>query len=144
MNSNTLSQVIYISHNCIEPARLDNEVREVLDVSRKRNASAGLTGALMFNERCFAQVLEGRCQDLEATFERIQCDLRHDRVVLLEFTAIERRHFENWTMGYVAEKTAARERFNQLTLDPWFDARRLKAGTLFGLLHAHLTTPLAA
>ncbi|MFC7556641.1 BLUF domain-containing protein [Pseudoroseomonas wenyumeiae] len=71
----------------------------ILDSSRRNNERDGLTGALLFNDDCFAQVLEGDSAMLHQVFERIQCDLRHRDTVVLEFGPAE-REFGQWSMAY--------------------------------------------
>ena len=80
---------------------IDAEVERILDVSRTANARAGLTGALMFNSSVFFQVLEGPSDQLEATFERICCDPRHNDIQLIEFNAVDSRAFTEWSMTRV-------------------------------------------
>ncbi|WP_426616249.1 BLUF domain-containing protein [Bradyrhizobium sp. McL0616] len=41
---------------------------------RQRNAAADLTGMLVFAQNRFLQVLEGRAEDVLATFARIEID----------------------------------------------------------------------
>jgi acetolactate synthase regulatory subunit len=101
--SQALHRLVYLSHNEMLGTREEvaAEVQRILAVSRRRNFSAGITGALMFNAGCFAQVLEGRLAAVSETFERIQRDPRHSDVAVLEFEAISARSFPDWSMAYV-------------------------------------------
>ena len=47
-------------------------IGQILAVSRRNNARAGITGALMYSGSAFAQVLEVPRLAVEAIFERIQ------------------------------------------------------------------------
>jgi hypothetical protein len=38
----------------------------------------------MFNQLCFAQILEGESQLIKRTFERIQTDPRHQNIQVLD------------------------------------------------------------
>ncbi|WP_110686529.1 BLUF domain-containing protein [Salinicola aestuarinus] len=98
-----LRKLVYLSHATlgVEMRLLLPEVEDILATSRRRNAESGVTGALMFNHGYFAQVLEGRQDALEATFERIQMDERHDHVSILAYDIVPRRVFESWSMGWV-------------------------------------------
>lgn len=49
-------------------------IADVLLSSRRHNEEAEATGALLATDDCFAQVLEGERQAVEATFERISHD----------------------------------------------------------------------
>jgi hypothetical protein len=64
----------------------------------ERNLRDGITGALMFAGTVFVQVLEGERAVLEIAFERICRDMRHRRLVLLEFSEIKERTFDSWAM----------------------------------------------
>ncbi len=94
--------IVYISRNELigTPTEIDGHVAQILRTSRRNNAAVGVTGALMFHRGCFAQVLEGTHEAIEAVFERIQCDDRHSCVDLLSFEPIEHRRFARWTMAH--------------------------------------------
>ena len=78
---------------------IENVVDDIVALSAERNAAAGITGALVFTSRTFIQALEGPLEAVEATFERISCDLRHRRVRLLEASIATERAFANWSMA---------------------------------------------
>lgn len=60
--SSTIARLIYLSTNQIEgdEAAVSREISSILDVARKANDAVGVTGALMFNSGCFAQILRVR------------------------------------------------------------------------------------
>jgi len=100
---NGLSRLVYISENNLAGASVvvEDEIRSILLASRRRNAADEITGALIFNNGIFAQVLEGPRPAVEATFERIQRDDRHANVQVLDFAPIDERAFPNWSMGFL-------------------------------------------
>ncbi len=96
-----LFRLVYCSRNTIlgqqgDPAA---EVAGILATSRANNARDGVTGALLYSEGCFAQVLEGGLDAVERTFERIQCDPRHGDVVMLQVGRADGRLFGAWDMA---------------------------------------------
>ena len=97
----TLHRLLYSSESVLDGAgpQVDQQVASILDRSRARNEAAGLTGALLFASGTFVQVLEGPIAQVEATFERICCDLRHRRLRLFELVACEGRVFKAWSMA---------------------------------------------
>ena len=97
-----LYRVLYCSRNRIagDVAAVAAQITTILAASRENNARAGITGGLLFSMGCFAQVLEGLPEAVEATFERIQCDDRHDDVILLEAGPITERAFPDWSMAF--------------------------------------------
>jgi hypothetical protein len=99
-----LRRVVYVSHTAVAPGEPMWPVLDsILTAARRNNRRAGVTGALVYSARRFAQVLEGPPDSVEAIFERIQCDLRHDHVTVLEVSTPERRAFGDWSMAFVAD-----------------------------------------
>ncbi len=74
------------------------EAFAIADAAARRNARDGVTGALMFRGGVFVQLLEGEGAAIERVFERICRDLRHRRIVLLDFSDVDRRAFGEWDM----------------------------------------------
>jgi hypothetical protein len=135
-----LYRLIYLSRNAI-PGSAENihqEIKQILAVSRQRNAASHITGALMFNRECFAQVLEGAHDDIQETFERIQCDPRHADVVILDFEPVQTRRFSQWSMGYIGYDTLASKEFTEIQQATGFDVKQLSGERIYDLLHAHL------
>jgi len=82
-------------------APLDRQQLEgLLTVSRTWNASAGLTGMLLYAEGHFIQTLEGDHQDVEALMARIRADPRHHHIDVTLEEEIEERYFHGWAMGF--------------------------------------------
>jgi hypothetical protein len=73
-------------------------VNSILSSSTENNPENGITGVLLATETHFLQVLEGEFENLNATFERISRDTRHDNVQLISFTEIDERKFGDWVM----------------------------------------------
>lgn len=96
-----LYRVLYCSRNRIAGTGdvVATDISGILAASRKNNFHDGLTGALLFSDGCFAQVLEGPLNAIEGAFERIQCDERHSEVTVLMSGPIDKRDFPDWSMG---------------------------------------------
>ena len=134
--SDALYRLVYYSRNMVaggEPA-LRSNLESILDRSRTNNGRDAITGALLFNSGCFAQVLEGPLQQVEAAFERIQQDDRHGEVSLLALDPIAQRCFPNWAMGYVGGSAEQSKSFAAIGQDSGFDPARLSGEQLFELL----------
>lgn len=91
-----LNSMIYKSR-CNGVADLEL-VDSILASSGLNNPENGITGVLVATETHFLQVLEGEFESLNATFERIARDTRHDTIQLISFTEIEERKFADWAM----------------------------------------------
>ena len=76
------------------------ELTALLQVARKHNDGAGLTGILLYTEGSFFQVLEGVPDAVNALYARIEQDKRHDQVTKILAEAIPSRSFADWTMGF--------------------------------------------
>lgn len=135
-----LCRLIYISTLQIEggDAAVQAEIDNILDVAREANAAADITGALMFNNGCFAQILEGKLDNVEETFERIQCDERHADVVILSLETVEQRRFSSWSMGYVGNEKTVAEQFERIRIESGFDPKKVPSDSIFNLLHQNL------
>jgi hypothetical protein len=75
------------------------QLKAILVVSRKRNASRSITGVLLYKEGNFMQLLEGDIADVNAIYASILKDPRHKSIQLLSHGAMEQRNFPNWSMG---------------------------------------------
>lgn len=135
--STSIYRLVYYSQNHLlaEETSFFAEVEAILAKSRANNNRDGITGALMFNAGCFAQVLEGPLEQVEAAFERIQQDERHGEVSLLTLEPIETRSFPNWAMGFVGSSVPNAERFAPIAEASGFDLSRFNGDELHKLLH---------
>jgi len=95
-----IQRLLYQSESLITGTETDvrDRVAAIVAGAQRRNERDGLTGALLFVDGLFVQVLEGEAGRLEATFERICRDLRHRRIVLHEFSEAPERVFAGWAM----------------------------------------------
>jgi len=109
-------------------------VDDILAKSRRNNARSGITGALMFNAGCFAQVLEGPLASVEDAFERIQQDERHGEVSLLALDPIADRTFPNWAMGFVGSSTEHADQYARIGAASGFDPSRLDGDEIHRIL----------
>lgn len=100
-----LSRLLYTSDACIRDSNVPVviQVHEMAHASAKRNAASELTGALLFIENQFIQVLEGTPEAIEQIFERICCDLRHTNVTLVDLASVNERMFSEWEMKVLLE-----------------------------------------
>ena len=77
----------------------DEAVRPIIDVSRRNNQAAGVTGLLCADDRNYVQILEGGREQVSALFKRIMTDNRHNDVTLLSFAEIDTRYYGQWAMA---------------------------------------------
>ncbi|MDT7949993.1 MAG: BLUF domain-containing protein [Acetobacteraceae bacterium] len=113
-------RLTYCSHSALDCAADPTELDRILATSRRNNAAAGVTGALIYNRGIFAQTLEGSFDAVQTVFERIQSDLRHDEIVVLQAEPVEERLFGAWAMAQAEPDHPARvhETLTSAMIDP--------------------------
>lgn len=102
-----LYRLLYTSRCTMEGSERErlSKVREIASASSANNVPAALTGSLLFIDGSFVQVLEGPAAELEAAFERICCDFRHDTVRLIDLVPVKERLFDKWDMAFLEGDT---------------------------------------
>lgn len=78
------------------------DLEEILEHARINNAAKGITGALVYVEGVFLQILEGDRGSVEHLMARISKDLRHETVTVLRESEIPAATFGDWNMAYVS------------------------------------------
>ena len=131
-----LHRLVYYSRNRLAGSaeEVARDFLGILAASQANNARLGVTGALMFNAGCFAQVLEGPQSQVEATFERIQQDERHGNVSLLAFGPAPTRSLPHWSMGFVGASEADAARYGAIGGASGFDPSRMSGQRLHQVL----------
>lgn len=76
------------------------ELVNLLLQSRDNNERLGLTGALVYGDGQFMQVIEGDKQAVTALYARIAADPRHQGVFKMADKTITERTFHNWSMAF--------------------------------------------
>ena len=98
-----LFRLVYRSHSALDGSapRVQAMIEGIIECSQRRNADAGITGALIYTQSLFVQALEGPALAVEAAFDRICCDLRHEKIEVAEYGPVLERGFGNWSMRLV-------------------------------------------
>ena len=77
-----------------------NDLFELVEKSRRKNAEHALTGMLLFHEGQFLQLLEGPEPAVRDCFAVVERDPRHHLVKVLLTGECQQRDFPEWTMGF--------------------------------------------
>ena len=93
-----LNRLVYVSN--ASAFFREEELLEILKVSRRNNERDGLTGLMVFHEGRFFQIIEGEMDAVMRCFNRIMRDGRHDDLVMIETGQVEERSFGQWRMAY--------------------------------------------
>lgn len=78
----------------------DDELKAILEVSRRNNEKRDVTGMLLYRDGFFIQALEGEEDIVMEVFEKIKHDDRHKNVILVYRNPVPQRMFGSWKMGF--------------------------------------------
>lgn len=96
-------QIIYSSESST-PMQWE-DLEEILERARSSNFRKGITGALLYVDGVFLQILEGERACLQELMERIFKDVRHEKVTILKAGEVDTAAFADWKMAYVSATT---------------------------------------
>ena len=109
-------QIIYSSEATIPMQSHDLE--ELLDRARSSNAIHGISGALVYSDGMFLQILEGESGKLQALMAKILKDVRHEAVTILREGEVPSAQFSSWGMAYVSATPEQAARWAGIRRDP--------------------------
>jgi hypothetical protein len=93
-------QIIYSSVSST-PMQTE-DLQDLLRRAQDNNARQGITGALVYVDGFFLQILEGPMESVSKLMEKIARDLRHETVTVLQAGEVAAAGFSDWTMAYVS------------------------------------------
>jgi len=82
----------------------DNELIDILKVSKRNNIAANVTGMLIYSDGVFMQVIEGADDEVRKIFQKIQVDARHNNIIKLTEGSLAERNFADWSMMFPSAK----------------------------------------
>ncbi len=91
--------LVYISDAAMDISYTD--IRDILEVSRKKNAQENITGLLIYRDGFFLQLLEGEEKRVKALLNKIRLDERNSALRVLIETTGDQRLFEGWSMAFM-------------------------------------------
>ena len=94
---------------------------QILATSRRNNEHDAISGALVVGNSFYLHCLEGRRGRVNATFQRIAADRRHDGVELLEVLPVNERLFAAWPMLFIDLHQTPPVEIRRFTADHTFD-----------------------
>lgn len=93
-------QTIYFSA-ASTPMQVE-ELEDILEQAQSNNSSNGITGALVYIDGSFLQILEGEKARVQTLMQKIAKDFRHETVTVLQEGEIAAAAFSEWKMAYVS------------------------------------------
>ncbi len=97
-------QIIYSSESAT-PMQTD-DLEEILGQARRNNAENGITGALVYVDGVFLQILEGDSPTIQQLMAKIATDVRHETMTVLKAGEVSAPMFADWKMAYVSATAA--------------------------------------
>ena len=98
MNAQPLVAKTYLSQSKLDWT--DEAIDELLERSKRNNATRKITGAMIYANGYFMQLIEGPQIAVDELYSAIEADPRHDVLSLLHNQEIKDRHFSDWAMEY--------------------------------------------
>lgn len=99
-----LSQIVY-SSRAFNPMD-STSLQQILVDARNGNEARDVTGALIYVDGVFLQILEGERGVLDALLTSIRSDSRHDAMKVFHESEIADRAFSDWRMAYLSTDLA--------------------------------------
>jgi Sensors of blue-light using FAD len=81
--------------------------QNILNIAERFNGEAGITGYLCVSPLYALQCLEGSRDAVNALYNKIAADERHEQCTILRYTEPWRRLFPEWHMGFSNELSTA-------------------------------------
>src|SRR6187399_1577333 len=89
------------------------ELDALLLDARAFNATAGVSGALLYQDGSFFQYFEGPEAGVEQVYSRIKSSRRHRGLIELVAAPVNQRHFSTWSMGFAEPVTSELQSLSQ-------------------------------
>jgi hypothetical protein len=126
-----MMQMLYVSGASRQLS--DDDIQQILAVSRRNNLRDGITGMLLWADGAFIQVLEGEARAVRGAFGRIQADDRHRNVMVVLEQAAGTRLFTQWSMGFkqLDARMGEDRKLFQISRDALADRIKSEDGGLF-------------
>ncbi len=106
-NTNQLVELSYVS-KATQNMGLSSLVH-LFDVAQKWNQAHELTGVLFYENGHFAQILEGRREDVLFIWAKIQTDYRHTVLHQIELDEIDQKLFPHWALRFYGGDQIAKD-----------------------------------
>ena len=137
-HSMIIVRLTYYSRNRVDKSGgpVQDPIHDILIESVTNNRRDDITGALIHDEKWFAQALEGPEKMVSATFERILRDPRHSDVRLIKMQPVPVRRFGAWWMACVARSDDNSDLFRHHCESQCFDPQLMRAERLGDLIEA--------
>lgn len=94
-----LTRAIYVSDAVGQAGATALSLAEILGVAIRNNRLRNLSGALLFHDGRFLQMIEGAAPDVERLLADLTADPRHQDIRILVRGPVAARRFTGWPMA---------------------------------------------
>jgi Sensors of blue-light using FAD len=131
-------RLTYYSRNRVDRfgGTISDRIHDIFIESVANNRRDDITGALIHDQKWFAQALEGPETRVSAAFERILGDGRHSDVRLVKMQPVETRRYGAWWMACVPRNDDNADLFRHHCESECFDPQLMRADRLGDLIEA--------
>ena len=91
---------LYVSKSTIPAGDTDRIVGEIVAGAQQRNAALGISGALVFGDQHFGQIIEGPPESIMMLRSSILSDTRHTGIRTITDGRSTGRRFGGWSLAY--------------------------------------------
>lgn len=95
----------------------DESLEELVALSARFNAEVSLTGFIFYQANHFIQYLEGQEAIIEALYNRISNDDRHDILIAIRDNQLSEKRFPSWRMHQISKKSLVAIRLEKVLTD---------------------------
>jgi len=92
-------RLLYLSHAAQSIS--DEQVKDILQSSRRNNPALGITGVLVHGGGQFMQILEGPEHEVLRLYVKIMGDSRNSNCQIIHISPANERMFKEWSMGVI-------------------------------------------
>jgi Sensors of blue-light using FAD len=129
-----IERIVYVSRAA--PGIGPRDAYDIIRTAHNRNSRDGLTGALLFLDGCFLQVLEGDAFALDRRYAAIAADRRHVAIELRQRCRPPARAFPGEWMALKLDADVAAAVKDRFGYESGFPAERFSAERLVAFAQA--------
>jgi hypothetical protein len=115
MTDRAMISKLYVSTRTF-PDEGTAEIDDILAVSRSRNPSLNVTGALIATPTHYAQMLEGSATAIEELLASITRDGRHADLRFAQLIQRQHRDLARWSLAYIGDSGYVSESDSKLSI----------------------------
>jgi hypothetical protein len=134
-----LVRLVYVSR-AVDTEDNRAAIESILEAARAHNLHNGITGVLCYAGGIFLQAIEGGRHEVNALYNQIVGDRRHQDVVLLLYEEITERRYGGWTMGQVNVSRVNTSVVLKYSDRPAFDPYQLSGKVALAMLEELMAT----